>query len=334
MRHSKLVLGTLLAAAVLSGVTVALARQWRPTAFAPPPEVQYQSFSISNGSVITASNVHPADVLGVGVYPLIICDNLGLLCADPVTGAADDIRGLSYGADFIEGNLPPFQFSVSAGSRGLAGTAVRAEADCSPAEPQADVFETALDGQNYQDLDGNGTACSSNDGFGLDLNEGAVGDNLDEIGRDPCASVDANCDGEPEEPVFVTLAPGSPTLSAMNAASSDILLLGSQIEPSVFASGVIDLGLQAGDVIDALCVRENGNGLNDNGDLIMFSLAAGSPSLTSWQAGAADVLTPRNLFRYRASMLGLQTTDDIDGLQCSLEMNLYNLWLPVIFRSS
>jgi hypothetical protein len=334
MRHFNWSLWVLLAVAVLLSVTITLARQLRPTAFEPPPEAQYQAFSISSGSAITTSSVHPSDVLGAGINPLIVCDNLGLLCFDPVTGALDDIRGLSYGSDFTAGGLPQIQFSVAPGSRGLTDTAVRAEADCSPAEPQADVFEAALDGQNYQDLDGNGTACSSNNGFGLDLGEGASGDNLDEIALDPCLYVDANCDGDPEDLIFVTLAPGSPTLSDLNANPSDILLTGNQIAPGIFASGVSDLGLQAGDVIDALCVREDGDGLYDSGDLIMFSLAAGSPSLTTWQASAADLLTPRNQFVYRASTLGLQATDDIDGLQCSLALNLYAIQLPIILKSS
>ncbi|NTU64763.1 MAG: hypothetical protein HGB05_15545, partial [Chloroflexi bacterium] len=131
-----------------------------------------------------------------------------------------------------------------------------------------------------------------------------------------------------------TLAAGSPTLSAINAAPSDVLMTGSEIEPSIFANGTADLGLQASDVIDALCVRENGDGSYGSGDLIMFSLAAGSPSLTAWQASAADLLTPRNLFRYRASALGLQATDDIDGLQCALVIDLYTLRLPVILKNS
>ena len=263
MRSIKSVIFTVLIVAALFGVGITLAQR-RLTVFAPPPEAQNQSFSISSGSVLTASSVSPADVLGAGVYPLIICENLGLLCNDPVTGALDNVRGLSYGNDFVVTGLPPIQFSVATGSRGLTGTAVRAEADCTPAEPQADVFETALDGQNYQDLDGDGVACSSNSGFGLDLSEGVGGDNLDEIAGDPCLSVDADCNGDPDGAIFVTLAPGSPTLSAIAANPSDVLLTSSQIAPSVFASGVVDLGLQASDVVDALCVRENGDGVYDS----------------------------------------------------------------------
>jgi hypothetical protein len=333
MRRLKLIVWALMLLIALFGVTITWAQRPRPTAFAPPPETQTQSFSISNSSPITAASVYPADVLGVGVYPLIVCENLGLLCADPDTGALDDIRGLAYGYDFAASGLPPIQFSVAPGSRGLAGTAVRAEADCSPAEPQADVFESALDGQNNQDLDGNGVACSSNAGFGLDLSEGVAGDNLDEIAPDPCLFVDADCNGDPEDLLYVTLAAGSPTLSAINATPADVLITGSQFEPSIFAQGTLDLGLQASDVIDALCVRDNGDNVYNAGDLIMFSLAAGSPSLTAWQASAADLLTPHNLFRYPASLLGLQATDDIDGLQCALLIDLNKVQLPLIFKN-
>ena len=333
MRHLKWIPWLLLALAVMFTVTIALADQLRPAAFVPPPETQAQAFSISGSSASTASSIQPADVLGAGLYPLIVCENMGLLCIDPVTSAMDDVNGLSYGSDFTESGLPPIQFSVAAGSHGLAGTAVRAEADCVPAEPQADVFEAALDGQNYQDLDGNGIACSTNDGYGLDLDEAVSGDDLDAITRDPCPLVDANCDVDPEDPIFVTLASGSPTLIELNANPSDVLLTGSQIAPEVFASGVNDLGLQANDVIDGLCVRENGDGIYDSGDLIMFSLAAGSPSLTTWQASGADLLTPRNQFRYRAAVLGLEATDDVDGLHCSLALRWYLIQLPLILKT-
>jgi hypothetical protein len=333
MRHFKWFLWALLVLAALLSVTITLARQLRPTAFAPPPEAQTQAFSISSGSTLTMSSVHPADVLGAGVNPLIVCGNLGLLCTDAVSSALDDVRGLSYGNDFTTSDLPPFQFSVAPGSLGLPGTAVRVEADCIPAEAHADVFEAALDGQNQQDLDGDGAPCSSNGGYGLDLNEASGGDDLDEIARDPCVFVDVNCDGDPEEPLFVTLAPGSPTLLELNAIPADVLLTGSQFAPEVYASGVNDLGLQAGDVIDGLCVRENGDGGYGSGDLIMFSLTAGSPSLAAWQVSAADLLTPRNQFRYRAAALGLQDTDDIDGLHCSAALSLYAIQLPIILKN-
>ena len=302
----------------------------RPTAFSPPEEAQTQSLSVSNASPITTTGLLPADVLGAGTGPVIICENLGLLCADPGTGTPDDIRGLSYGYDFVATSGPPLQFSVVAGSRGITGTAVRAEADCTPAEPAADVFETALNGLNEQDLDGDGTACATNSGFGLDLSEAVNGDNVDEIERDPCLSIDPNCDGMPDEPVYVTLAPGSPTLIEIGATARDILITSPDLVPQVWANGSSDLGLASGDVIDALCVRDNGDAVYGAGDTVLFSLAAGSPTLTTWNAGPADVLRPQYGVMYAASKLGLLATDDVDGLTCSLEVQLSTLYLPLI----
>ncbi|MBI5567907.1 MAG: hypothetical protein HY870_23625 [Chloroflexi bacterium] len=305
-------------------------RSDRPTAFSPPEEAQTQSLSVSNASPITTTGMLAADIVGAGAGPVIICENLGLLCSDPGTGASDDVRGLSYGYDFVSTSLPPIQFSVVAGSRGLTGTAVRAEADCTPAEPAADVFETALDGLNEQDLDGNGTACSTNSGFGLDLSEAVSGDNVDEIERDPCLSIDPDCNGVPDEPLFMTLAPGSPTLAEIGATARDILITSPDFAPQVWASGSSDLGLTSGDVIDALCVLDNGDAVYGAGDQVLFSLAAGSPTLTTWNAGPADVLRPQHGVMYAASKLGLLATDDVDGLTCSLEVQLSTLYLPLI----
>jgi hypothetical protein len=317
----------------LSLTIIVLAQRNRPTAFSPPPEVQSEAFSISSGSPITATGVHPADVMGTGSGPLIACENLGLVCTDVISGTNDDVKGLSYGYDFSTGGLPPFQFSVGKGSRGLPGTAVRVEVDCNPAEPEADVFETQLDGSNEQDLDGDGVACGTNSGFGLNLAEGSNGDNLDEVDRDPCLFVDPNCDGVLDEPIFVTLAPGSPTLAAITATPADIIMTSGDVEPHVWANGVTDLGLQNGDVIDALCVKDSGNGAYGSGDFVLFSLAPGSPTLSTWSASAADVLAPKNAFRYLASTLGLQATDDIDGLNCAQDVTLLKLYLPIVVRN-
>ncbi len=335
MRAVKFVLLTVLLLATLFSGAIVVARQLRLTAFAPPPEVQTISFTVSAASPITLTGVLPADILGVGAIPLIDCANTGLVCDDPYTGEHDEVLGLSFGYDFVAEDLPSVMFSVALGSQGLPNTAVRTEASCNPPEPQADVFESALDGTNRQDLDGNGLACGSNNGFGLGLNEAAPSDAVHEIERDPCVYVDANCNGELEDPILVTLAPGSPTLNAIGASTSDILLIGGRLEPHIWAHGVSDLGLQANDVIDALCVKANGDGAYAAADdIVMFSLAPGSPSLAAWSAGPADLLTPYNKFRYPASMLGLLATDDVDGLLCARTLNLMNVYLPIITKSS
>ena len=299
-------------------------RHDRPTAFSPPAEAHTQAFSVSAGSPITSTGLSAADVLGTASGPVIACEDLGLLC-----GAGEDVRGLSYGYDFASPNLPPIQFSVVKGSRGIIGTAVRIEADCALAEPEADVFETVLNGANDQDLDGNGTACGTNAGFGLGLTEGAYGDNVDEIERDPCLTIDANCDGMPDEPVYVTLAPGSPTLSEIAATAADILIASPDLPPQVWASRA-QLGLTTGDVIDALCVQDNGDATYGATDRVLFSLAAGSPSLAKWAASPADALRPQYGVMYAAGKLGLLATDDVDGLACSSDVQFATLYLPLI----
>jgi hypothetical protein len=311
---------------------LAMTAQQPPAAtHAPPAAVQSQGFSITAAGPATATGVHPADILGLGGAPLIPCENLGLLCYDEA-GAQDDIAGLSFGEDFTEGELPPVQFSVAAGARGADGSAVRSEADCTPAQPQADVFETALDNTNLQDLDGDGAACASGEGFGLSLTEAEESDNVDALERDPCQWVDLTCDGTPEAAIYLTLAPGSPTLTLLGASAADILVSGVEFVPMVWASAA-DLGLAATDHIDALCLHEDGDGVYSNADQLLFSLAPGSPTLTTLSASPADLLRPGLVaVGVPASALGLLTTDDVDALTCSQTFVFSDLYLPLVDR--
>jgi hypothetical protein len=300
---------------------------------APSAEVQSQSFSITASSALTATGVQPADVLGIGGTPLIPCENLGLLCTDLNSGAADEIAGLSFGVDFTESALPPIQFSVDGASRGVAGSAVRAEATCSPAQTQADVFESELDGANSQDLDGDGIACAGNGGYGLSLSEGIITDALSSLDRDPCQFVDLNCDGTPEQAIYLTLVAGSPTLALLGATSADILASAAGFIPSVWANGITSLGLQTGDVIDALCLYEDGDGIYSQNDLILFSLGRASPTLAKLGAGPADLLIPAPpRLAISAALLGLEASDNINALSCTQPVTLHTLRLPIIAR--
>lgn len=300
----------------------------------PPPTVQGYSFSVANGDPVTLTNINPADILGISGMPLIACDDLGLLCYDPMDGSFDDIQGLSYGSDFDSQEPLDVQFSVAQGSLGLAGTSVNVEANCIPPEPHTDVFETFTAGSNTQNLDGNGIACGSNSGYGLYMMEGIPSDQLDALERDPCLYIDLDCDSYPEDPVFFTLAPGSPSLNLIGASSADILISGIDYVPIVWAHGDLDLGLVAGDVIDAICIRDNGNGRYDRGEQVLFSLAPGSPSLVSRSASPADLLLPDVPWTpYRANYLGLQSTDDVDAMICSGELKFYAYYyLPLIMQ--
>ncbi|MBI3957980.1 MAG: hypothetical protein HY328_04145, partial [Chloroflexi bacterium] len=281
---------------------------------APPAIVQGQSFSISAGSALAATGAHPADILGAGGLPLIACQSLGLICDDPETGAQDDLTALSFGWDFQSDGFAQVQYSVSAASRGLPNTAVRAEASCDPPEPGGDFFRSFLNETNAQDLDGDGTACADNSGYWLGLTEGATPDGVDAGERDPCQYVDIECDGIPDAPVYFALAAGSPTLALVGATPADVLATGFEFVPSVYAAAA-DLGLTSGDAIDGLCLYENGNGVYDSDDQILFSLRTGSPSLVSLSGDGASILAPGPLrVVHRADNLGLLPTDEIDAL--------------------
>jgi hypothetical protein len=302
------------------------------SAAAPAAAVQGMSFSLTADSPAVAAGIHPADILGIGGLPLIPCENLGLLCAGG-SGALDDVSSLSYGDDFGDDDLPALQFSVGQSAHGRAGTAVYGESQCNPAQAQPDVFESALHGDNVQDLDGDGVACAANVGYGLGLSESAQADDVDALARDPCLSVDLNCDGWPEAPIYLTLAQGSPTLGLLDASPADILVSGQEYTPIIWAAGE-QLGLTGGDEIDALCLREDGDGLYDEGDLIVFSLTAVSPSLWLIGAGPGDLLRNDPLRRVVvASAAGLVRTDNVDALSCTQltpEALDESLYLPLI----
>ncbi len=326
--------GALLAVAALVLVSARLS----PSASLAPaqsvPEPQDVSFSVADSDPLTAQGVHPADILGAAGIPSILCADVGLVCTDSATGANDEIRGLSFGQDFRPTGLLPIQFSVDQGSQGAVGTAVRVEANCSPAEPQADVFGTAANGSNLQVFDGDGVACGSNAGLGLYLTEGISSTNVYALDGDACLFVDLSCDGVPESPVFLTLAAGSPTLALIGATPADVLMTNVEFTAVKWADGVADLGLVTGDVIDALCVREDGSGVYDGEDQVVFSLAPGSPTLSALSASAADLLLPGRppTVFYTAASLGLQSTDNVDAVMCSFELS--RTFLPIVTRNA
>ncbi len=299
---------------------------------APPlPEAQRASFTASDGSPLVATGVSPADILIAGPVPAIWCGDLGLRCTPSLLDEPnDEIGGLSYGWDFYRPGSP-VQFSVAAGAQGLPGTAVHAEANCRPAEPEADVYEGHLDGINRQLLDGDGLPCAGNSGPGLGLAEVPASDDLGALAGDPCLTVDLDCDGAPEGPVYFTLAAGSPSLGLLGAGSADILAASKSFGPVTWAAGSA-LGLVPGDAIDALCLREDGDGRYGPGDRVVFSLAPGSPTLARLGASPADLLVPGvPSVVVSARALGLAPTDDVDGLACAFD--LFWRYLPLVLKS-
>ncbi len=330
VRQRIILSGSLIAGAALL-LVVALPALGLATPQTVAPVPHGLSFAIEDNTPLAQAGIFPSDLVGMDGLQAIPCLNLGLLCVDQLRGIKDQVHGLSYGNDFHRSHLPPMEFSVGVRSQGAAGTAVKVEASCAPPEPQADVFASNGDATNVQVFDGNGLPCGSNAGLGLGLVEGLSSDQLRDLDEYPCPVVDASCDGMPEQPVFFTLAPDSPSLSLVGAAPADILLSAGGMTPVVWAWGA-DLGLAPGDVINALCIQENGNGIYDSADRVMFTLAQGSPTLAAGSFSAADVLMPGSPPRafFRAASLGLLPGDSITGLVCAFEVS--QTYLPVIRR--
>lgn len=304
-----------------------------PAAFTPWPESQGLAFSVSPGDPLTTSGIHPADVLGAGGVVSLGCESLGLLCDDETSGAQDDLIALSFGTDFQGGELPGLLFSAGRGALGKAGSALAGEAGCSPAEVSGDAFEGLLEGGNQQHLDGDGQACSSGGGFPLGLDESLAGDRLDALADDPCLTVDPDCNGTPDGAIFAVLAPGSPSLLLLGAGGDDILLLNAEYLPVVWADGQLDLGLVSSDVIDGLCLEEDGDGAFSAGDRLLLSLRSGSPSLANIQARPGDVLRAAPLrVVYRGAALALADADELSALTCAMVWSFSDVFLPEVMR--
>jgi len=260
---------------------------------------------------------------GAGAPPFvrIACAQLGLSadgCDSGADGDQDDIEGLSYGSDFTGVNDDVF-FSVAPGSQGLASTGVAAQAGCSPAQPQADEFGSSRDGDNALVFDGDGGGPSCPSGPTLHLTELPSSDDLDALDAHPPSYVDPDGDGTPDQPVFFSLAPGSPSLAAQSRTAGDILWTAAGFQPGVYASRAT-LGLAPGDAIDGLCINDTGPGGAPSfsaPDVVYFSLAAGSPSLAAIGAGAADLLSPGPEIAVARATLGLRQTDDLDAMKCA-----------------
>ncbi|MBP8291495.1 MAG: hypothetical protein KAX65_01905 [Caldilineaceae bacterium] len=300
------------------------------TVAAPSPPAQSFSYSITRDSPSSALGLHPADIVGVGGVLLIACPELGLTCTDPSNGTLDDITALSFGQDFDGNGAPPIVFSVDSNAQGKTNTAVRGEATCQPAEARADAFQSTLTGANEQELDGDGVACANNGGFALALTESAPSDNVDALAHDPCTTVDTNCDGIPEGPVFLALAPQSPTLAEIGATSADILVAAPGVNPEIWLTSAA-IGLRSDDVIDGLCLQTEADSPT-GASRVIFSLAPGSPSLTAAGAGPGDLLRAPLRLAIHADAVGLAATDNVDGLLCGSDLRFSDLYLPVISR--
>ena len=291
-----------------------------PTSVTPSQPLEGPTLSVAAGG---PSRRQPAGLLGLAptVTTAFPCLELGLTadgCDNGADGDQDDLNALSFGADFSEGDA--VTFSVAAGSDGLPGTTVRSQADCEPAQPQADAFSTSLNGSNVLLFDGDGQVggCLTATGFGL--LEVPDSDDLDALDNHPATFVDIEGDGEPDEAVFFSLAAGSSSLASLSRSSADILWTVGGSQPGVYALAGV-LGLQPGDDIDALCLADDGDAFYEPGiDSLAFSLTSGSPTLAALGAGPADVLIAGPQVLVAAAELGLQTDDDLNAMTCGPDL--------------
>ncbi|MFQ5583937.1 MAG: T9SS type A sorting domain-containing protein, partial [Calditrichia bacterium] len=97
----------------------------------------------------------------------------------------------------------------------------------------------------------------------------------------------------------------------------------------IFASGVVDMGLISGDVIDALVLADidTTGFLNPLVDEALFSLAAGSPTLTVLGGSPGDVYYTNFDTTYlimSAATLGLLAADELNALDIGQELPDYD----------
>lgn len=284
-----------------------------------------------------------SDVLVPGVVPRpgpmppptvgIPAAAMGLLPGDVVTGLSYfvDIGGPYTGERLL--------FSVDGSATGAFAAPPPANVRCEAGGSEAlgDVFLSqpkgpALPLLNVQALDGNGVAgpCGPGASPGLGLVEPAA-DNVANLEMCPASYVFSG--GVLTKPVFLTLAPGSPTLVALGATSASVLRVPPPAGPPVvffppsafgLVSGPPGCGAPVCDQIDAL---EAGPGfLNYQ---VFYSLAPGSPSLAICGRSPADVLFgpyPNACLNFglqiHAASLGLLPTDNIDALAINLDADL------------
>jgi hypothetical protein len=295
--------------------------------------IQAGGFDDSHGTLQLSVAKAGGSGAGEAVGVRISCSELGLTAAGcDLVGPPDNVDALSFGVDF--GSSPSAgDFSVAPGAAGAAGSGVNGQTGCTPSQAQADVFSTTANDTNALRFDGDGVGPSCPTATGLGLQELPTSDDLDALTEQPASLVDPDLDGEPDSPVFFSLASGSPSLGTLGRTPADILWTVGGFAPGIYASGT-QLGLQPGDDIDALCLNDLGGGANytPGVDRILFSLTAGSPSLVPLGANGGDLLVPGPRVAFGGGRLGLVSADNLDALACAaglvptVEIDVGDVW--------
>jgi hypothetical protein len=277
------------------------------------------SYSID---ALSPSGNDPADVLNIGMSVQVPRGNLGLV-------AGDELDGLSSGNDGVQWSNIVY-FSVDRNSQGIAG----------PWTPLAmDVFSQAFRNQQAGDMfvttDVAGMGVTPQGinmlynnqslygeiplfGWMVD-NTGNPQDNLDAVAFE---EFDLTGNGVQDRPVYFSLGAGSPSLAAGGFNAADILISPAVGIINVFAAAG-QIGLTVDDDLDALALLDlNQDGTASVGDMGLFSLAPGSPTLAALGASPADLFftsfNGASAVRYQAVSLGLLPEDNIDALEVQI----------------
>lgn len=279
----------------------------------PPPPVN-GVFAAPDVADIFFSPVFIRSAPGVNQGNALVVNNpaqLGLLPGDNVDAVHHELRELGLSYD----EFPAYVFSVNAGDRGLAGTAVRGQVP----DNAADLYESNGFGYNVTDVNENQIGLAP--GVRVDV---------DGFFLTPAGVVD------PARWVYFSLTPGSPTLAAIGASAGDVLAAQLGGSPVVCISGSV-LGLADGDDLDGLIMFEgvdaNGDGdfddAGDNFPYVVFSVSPGSSGLAGTGVSAEAALDPPVGGDIYSSIgygqnalimddgqygLGLEDDDDVDGL--------------------
>jgi hypothetical protein len=290
---------------------------------AAPPSFALDAASPSLGALGAAAGeilnptVPPAPGIGPPVRSVSLAA-LGLVAGDvPIA--------ISFGRDALpSGRL---HFSVDRAADGIAGIFPPEVASERSSGAAGDVYKSFFPPNHTLVFDGDGAGGPpAPDGLGLDESGPAI-DGI--AGLDLCGpkAVDRDGDGVLEEPVYFTLASGSPTLARLGAGPQDVLRsrVGTSGSPTVFAAGAA-LGLVPGDAIDALAT---------DGPSVRFSLAPGSPTLLGPDGEPdpnndpdpddmtpGDVLSQAFVAALPASGLNLDDDDDLVGLSLGFDQDV------------
>ena len=280
--------------------------------FPVTPSRLYRWVAPPAGGCDVAAGLGPVTEVWEGSLGLVAADNVDAVSANTPTAK----------------NIPyHIYFTADVPSMGLPGTPYRGEATLnqaasdiwnmvnltamSPLASMAACAPTAIGGghvlfRNQDNYDFIFTAAAG---------AGPLGGNQDNIDALELDDLDPSLDKFHDVGVYFSLDAASPSLGGFSPAAIFFTPVGGV--PGLW-SGVAMLGLVPADDMDALVVWDRGViGAPDPGvDLVLFSLAPGSPSLAGASPAAVFVSDLTGVFclYVQANTLGMRVIDNIDGL--------------------